>query len=190
MASTWELRIKRLRQEKRKKQAFARTISAYQVFHDNEPVAGLSGFFVERQGPGDNKKSGDTHDRRIEAKTYPLSTHSGAKDKKTGIVKYKTIGYAKTDGIGDLPRASIRFLDTGAREGILIHSGNGYIWSVGCFNPGKDLKNADSNLKFAESREMVIALIDDMKKFLGDKFPTANNKPIPGAVAIIEGEPK
>jgi hypothetical protein len=189
MAPTWELRITRLRQEKRKAMAFARTVSSYQVFHNNVLVNDpkLTGFFVERQGPGDNTKSGDTHDRRIEAKTYALSTHSGAKDPAKNIVKYKTIGYAKTTGIGDLPRASIRFLDTGARTGILIHPGNGYIWSVGCFNPGHDLVDAKSNLKFVESRELVIALIDDMKAFLS--FPTANNQPIPGATAVVIGEP-
>jgi hypothetical protein len=189
MAPTWELRITRLRQEKRKGMSFARTVSSYEVFHNgilvNDPT--LTGFFVERQGPGDNKKSGDTHDRRIEAGTYALSTHSGAKDKVKNIVKYKTIGYATTLGIGDLPRPSIRFLDTGARTGILIHPGNGYIWSVGCFNPGHDLVDAKSNLTFAESREMVIALIDDMKSFLS--FPTSNNKDIVGATAVIVGEP-
>src|ERR1043165_263654 len=61
----WEILIKRVRQEKRKGQAFARTISTYRVFHDGTPVHGLSGDFVERQGPGDNTRKGKTAHSRI-----------------------------------------------------------------------------------------------------------------------------
>ena len=185
----WEILIKRTRQEKRKGQSFARTVSTYQVFHDGKEVDGLSGQFVERQGPGDNSPSGRTNHRRIKAGRYDLSTHSGDKDKKKKIVKYKTIGYAKSGDIGALPRPSIRFLDTDAREGILMHPGNGYIWSIGCFNPGRDLKNAADNLKFSQSREMILAIINDLQSFLGAKFPKSNNEAIPGAAAVVEGEP-
>ena len=186
----WEILIKRVRQEKRKGQAFARTISTYRVFHDGTPVHGLSGDFVERQGPGDNTRKGKTAHSRIAAGRYGLSTHSGKVDRKKGKVKYKTIGFAKSPGIRDLPRPAIRFLATDKREGILMHPGNGYIWSIGCFNPGKELKSAGDNLVFAVSRPMIIALIDDMKAFLGKSFPTTNNVAIPGAFAVVEGEPK
>jgi hypothetical protein len=185
----WEIQLKRIRQERRKGQAFARTISDYQVYHDGVKVDGLSGSFVERQGPGDNTKSGKANHRRIAAGQYRLSTHSGDKDPRKKKVKYQTIGYAKQPDIGELPRPAVRFLDTDKREGILIHPGNGYIWSIGCFNPGRSLKTAADNLKFSESRPMVIAIIDDMRSFLGDRFPKSNNQEIPGALAIVEGEP-
>jgi hypothetical protein len=185
----WEILIKRTRQEKRRGQPFARTVSTYQVFHDGKEADGLSGQFVERQGPGDNAASGRANHCRIKAGRYDLSTHSGDKDKKKNIVKYKTIGYAKSGDIGALPRPSIRFLDTGEREGILMHPGNGYIWSIGCFNPGRELKAASDNLKFSLSREMILAIINDLQSFLGNKFPKKNNETIPGAAAVIEGEP-
>jgi hypothetical protein len=187
MAKTWELRITRVRQEKRAGRPFARTVSNYQVFHDGTPVDGLSGSFVERQGPGDNTKSGVTNHRRIKAGSYPISTHqSPVKDKK---IKYKTIGYTKGNGVGEQPRPFIGVDETGEREGILIHPGQGYIWSIGCFNPGKTIKKAADDLKYGESKEMVIALIDDATRFLGAAFPKSNNKTIPNARVVIAGEP-
>ena len=36
---------------------------------------------------------------------------------------------------------------------------------------------------------MVIAIIDDLKSYLGDQFPKSNNVDIPNAFAIVEGEP-
>jgi Family of unknown function (DUF5675) len=185
----WEILIKRIRQERRKGQKFPRTISNYEVFHDGVKVDGLAGSFVERQGPGDNSKSGRTKHLRIAAGRYRLATHSGAKDLHKKKVKYQTIGYSKLSDIGQLPRPAIRFLDTENRAGILIHPGNGYIWSIGCFNPGQSLRTAKDNLRFLESRPMVIALIDDIRAYLGNKFPKNNNKDIPDALAIVEGEP-
>jgi hypothetical protein len=184
----WEIQIKRISQERRKGTKFARTISSYQVYHDGKKVDGLSGNFVERQGPGDNTKTGVKEHRRIAAGRYALSTHSSPK--KNNVIKYKTIGYATSPAISVLPRPAILFLNTGSRGGILIHPGNGYIWSIGCFNAGRNLKTAADNLKFSESRPMVIALIDDMKNYLGDKFPKVNGKQIPSAFAVVEGEPK
>jgi hypothetical protein len=189
MADTWELRINRLRQEKRKGKAFARTVSSYQVFHNGSAVAGLSGFFVERQGPGDNTKTGVTEHRRIAAGRYPLETHSGDVVPGTNVVKYKTIGYSNSDQTTGYPRASIGVGNTGARLGILIHPGQDYCWSIGCFNPGTNLKNADDKINYKESRTMVIALIDDMKGFFGTSFPKSNNQPIAGATVVITGEP-
>jgi len=185
----WDILIERVRQERRKGQTFARTISNYQVYHDGMEVDGLAGSFVERQGPGDNSKSGKGNHGRIAAGRYRLATHSGAKDPRKKKVKYQTIGYAKTADIGQLPRPAIRFLDTESRKGILIHPGNGYIWSIGCFNPGRSLKTPTDNLKFLESRLMVIALIDDMRTYQGNKFPNSNNKEIPNTHAVVDGEP-
>jgi hypothetical protein len=192
MADTWELRINRLRQELRKGQGFARTVSAYQVFHDGKAVSGLSGFFVERQGPGDNSDQGRINHRRIAAGRYSLETHSGEDAPGTNTPKYQTIGYSKSVQTNGYPRPSIGFADstTGARRGILIHPGQNYCWSIGCFNPGANLNTADDNLSYKEGYAMVVALIDDVKVFFGNSFPKSNNRPISGAVAIITGEPK
>ncbi|HEX8164638.1 MAG TPA: hypothetical protein VF601_02495 [Beijerinckiaceae bacterium] len=188
MAISWELRISRIRQEKRRDKPFPRTISRYQVFHDNEAVDHLSGFFVERQGPGDNSRTGTNEHRRIEAGRYPISTHESPI--RHGVIKYKAIGYTNSNRVGATPRVCIGLDDTGHRRGILIHPGQGYIWSVGCLNPGKVLNSPADNLKYAEGREMVIALIEDLAAYLGDAFPRRNNRRIPYASVIITGEPR
>ncbi|MEG9524401.1 MAG: hypothetical protein MIL41_01260 [Hyphomicrobiales bacterium] len=180
----WVLQIHRIRQERRAGQSFARTISKYQVFHDEAKVDDLLGFFVERQGPGDNSKTGVKEHRRIAAGTYPISTHDGA-----GNEKYKTIGYAGDSGIGSIPRPCIRLDETDRRSGILIHPGNGYLWSIGCFNPASTMTDASSNIRFSDSRSRVIAIIDDLKTYLGSSFPRANNRTVPNASIVIKGEP-
>lgn len=180
----WEILITRKKQHKRANKSYARTVGDYQVFHNGTKVAALSGMLAERQGPGDNTQSGVTNHRRIAAGTYELSTHDGASNNK-----YKTIGYSTDPGLAALPRPCFRFLGTGARSGILLHPGAGYLYSIGCFNPGTTLDSADDNLKWGDSRTRVIALLDDMKQFLGNQFPTSNNQKIPNAHAVVEGEP-
>jgi len=182
--SGWEILIKRKSQHKRANKTYARTVSTYQVFHDGQPVNGLSGMIAERQGKGDNGPKGVSEHRRIEAGTYEIATHDGASNDK-----YKTIGYSKDSSLAALPRPCFRFLDTGSRSGILLHPGSGYLYSIGCFNPGTTLNSADDNLQWGDSRTRVIALLDDMKSFLGSAFPKGNNQKIPRAKAVVEGEP-
>jgi hypothetical protein len=43
-------------------------------------------------------------------------------------------------------------------------------------------------MNFPESRKRVIAVIDDMAKFLDDKFPKSDGKPIPDAFVVIDEE--
>jgi hypothetical protein len=189
MPDTWELRVNRIRQEKRRTKPYARTVSSYQVFHNGTAVPGLTGSFVERQGPGDNTKKGKTQHSRIAAGRYPLETHSGANAPGTNTPKYRTIGYSKSEQPNGYPRASIGVADTGAREGILIHPAQDYCWSIGCLNPGTNLNGPNDGIIYKQSRSMVIALIDDMKSFLAGKFPTSNNQAIPGAFLVITNEP-
>jgi hypothetical protein len=40
-----------------------------------------------------------------------------------------------------------------------------------------------------DSRKRVIAIINDMKTFLGSSFPNSNGKSIPKASLTIDGEP-
>src|SRR5262249_57206065 len=65
-----------------------RTVGTYQVFHDGNPVPGLSGAIVEQRGPGNNTKKGNDNDLCATAGRYPLATQNGT--------KYKTIKYKKT----------------------------------------------------------------------------------------------
>jgi hypothetical protein len=59
----------------------------------------------------------------------------------------------------------------------------------GCINPAKSLTRAKADIDFIDSRTRVIAIIDDMKTFLGASFPKRNGRPIPNASLVIDGEP-
>ena len=77
---------------------------------------------------------------------------------------------------------------TGNRTDIIIHPGkNAFLSSIGCINPCTSLPDADENIDYAGSRRRVIALIEDMKKFLGS-VPTDGDVAILNAFAIIDGE--
>jgi hypothetical protein len=177
MPGVWELRVTRQREDKRG--AKRRTVGKYQVFHDGSPVAELTGTIVETRGPGDNSHAGNN--RRIKAGTYPLRTHSGP--------RYATIGFTASTSPSALKRPSLEVGNTAPRDAILIHPGRGFLSSVGCFNPSKGVANAAADINFADSRLRTIALINDLKAFAGASFPTSNNRPIPQAAIVIEGEP-
>ena len=65
----------------------------------------------------------------------------------------------------------------------------GFLASVGCINLATNLPNAAESISYGGSRRRVIALIEDMKNFLGSGFPTQNSKKIPNATVVIDGEP-
>jgi len=173
----WELLITRIREDNRGVRR--RTVGRYQVFHNGDPVRGLSGACAETRGPGDNSKR--NNNRRIEAGRYPLLTQSGR--------KYVTIGYRDSVSMSAIPRPGIDVGDTNKRLGILIHPGRGFLSSVGCINPAMALDKAGSDIDFVDSRTRVIALINDMKSFLGDAFPKRNGQLIPKAALVVDGEP-
>jgi peptidoglycan L-alanyl-D-glutamate endopeptidase CwlK len=175
--------VKRSAVQQRNGKPFARTIGYYQAFYNREPIPGVAGVTVERQGPGDNTKNGDHRDRRIKSGTYPLSAHAGASG------KYATYRYAVAGSAQHRPWPCLRVDGTKARTGILIHCAGGYAMTVGCINLAGDLPDASTNIDFADSRKRVIALIDSMKEHLGRKFPTRNNTKIEDALLVIEGEP-
>ncbi len=173
----WELLITRLREDNRNGRR--RTVGRYQVFHDGRPVPALSGACAETRGPGDNSKEGNN--RRIEAGRYPLRTQDGK--------KYVTIGYLKSTSRTKIPRPGLAVYNTNKRKGIVIHPGRGFLSSVGCINPAKSLAKSKADIEFVDSRARVIAIINDMKTFVGASFPTKNGRPIPNASLIIDGEP-
>ncbi len=173
----WELLITRLREDNRNGKR--RTVGKYQVFHDGSPVPGLSGVCAETRGPGDNKKAGNN--RRIEAGAYPIRTQDGK--------KYVTIGYKDSTSITVIPRPGLDVGNTNKRVGILIHPGRGFLSSIGCINPAKSLPKPEADIDFVDSRTRVIAIIDDMKSFLGSSFPKSNGRLIPNASLVVDGEP-
>jgi hypothetical protein len=144
----------------------------------------------ERQGPGDNAASGTTNKRRIEAGTYELHTHKGSKVAGTPPrTVFVTHGYSGDPANRANLRPSVKLLPTNKRGGILFHPASGWLWSEGCLNVGADLSTPAMNFAWKDSRSRVIALIDDMKKYLGARFPTGDNVRIPDAMIVIEGEP-
>ncbi len=171
----WEILITRLREEKRG--SSTRTVSTYQVYHDGAADAQLAGMICEPPGPGDNTENGDDHDLRILPGIYPLYTQSGT--------KYKTIGYKESGSSSAVPRPGIELMNTGDRTEILIHPAQGFLWSVGCFNVTDHIADASSNINYVESRKRIIALIDDMATYLGNRFPAANGKVIPDTFAVV-----
>ena len=69
-------------------------------------------------------------------------------------------------------------------------SGNDWeLQIVGCINLCTSLPDATEPIDYAPSRRRSIAIIDDLRAFLGADFPTTNDEPIPRAFVVIDGEP-
>jgi hypothetical protein len=173
----WEMHI--VRKSEQTRGGRRRTAGTYKVFHNGNAVAGLSGTVAETRGPGDNSRPGNK--RRIKEGRYPLSTQDGA--------KYVTIGFTENRNQTALPRPGLELNNTDRRSEILIHPGRGFLSSIGCINPCTSLPNADEDIGFEGSRNRTIALIEDLKSFLGSLFPSRNGKKIPNAFIVIDGEP-
>jgi len=186
MPNKWEIRI-----ERRSEQTHAgksRTVGAYQVYHDGQAATGtirvddkdvpLSGTTAESPGPSQNAKRADEGSpTRILAGSYTLQT-SGGPD-------YVTSGYRQDTTIAaQMPGLELK--DTGRRTDILIHPGKeAFLSSVGCINLCTHLDTPQEIISYKGSRRRVIALIEDMKQFLGN-VPTAGDKPIPNALVVID----
>lgn len=157
-----------------------RTIGTYQVYHDKvaSPDPRLSGTSVEAKGPGDNKVNGNG--RCVELGDYPLGAQGG--------VHYKTIGYIVSDDCDQTPKPALELVHshTGARTEILVHPGHGFLASIGCINLTEPLASGSVDIPFIDSRERVIAAINDLKAFLGNDFPGRNELEIPKAWVVID----
>ena len=184
----WEFHVQRVKEQTRGNKT--RTVGTYRVFHDGKPAAAitvdgiqvpLSGTTAELKGPGQNDTPAtEARPSRILAGRYPLKTSGGP--------NYVTNGFR-----GDLEikrkMPGVELRKTGNRTDIIIHPGkNAFLSSIGCINPCTSLPDADENIDYAGSRRRVIALIEDMKKFLGS-VPTDGDVAILNAFAIIDGEP-
>lgn len=180
--SGWEFHIVRKSEQRRSSDGKRRTVGKYQIYHDGvkQTGAGLSGAVAETRGPGANKPAGNN--RRIEEGRYPLFTQDGA--------KYVTIGYKDSESRFAKPKPGLELKQTGQRAEILIHPGQGFLASVGCINPCASLPNAAKMIAFVPSRKQIIAIINDLKAYIGDAFPTKNGRKIPNAFVVIDGEPQ
>ncbi|MBO9713921.1 hypothetical protein [Sphingomonas sp.] len=176
----WEILIER-QSVQRNAAGRVRTVGRYTIFHNGTAASGalMTGTVAESPGPGSNAQAGNK--KRVEAGTYPLLTQAGT--------KYVTIGYSQNANHTALPRPGVELGNTGHRSEILIHPGIGFLASIGCINLCTRLPDAEEPISFPGSRNRVIAMIDDMKAFLGSDFPTSNGKKIARAHAVIEGEP-
>ena len=76
------------------------------------------------------------------------------------------------------------------RTEILVHPGAGFLRSVGCINPCAALPSAGAEIGYTDSRRRVIALLADLRAYLGAAFPTENDRPMPRAFVVIDGEPE
>jgi hypothetical protein len=173
----WELHIVRRLEQTRGLRR--RTIGDYAIFHGGVPQAGLSGTSVETKGPGANDVSGNG--RRIQAGNYPLRTHAGP--------HYQSIGYLVSADPDQTPKPALELGNTGNRSGILVHPGHGFLASIGCINLSAPLAAGDVDVPFVDSRDRVIAAIDDLRGFSGAGFPHFNDQPIANAWVAIDGEP-
>jgi hypothetical protein len=171
----WEILITRTWHQQRG--ARLRTVGIYQVYRNGIAAPDLTGMTAESPGPGSNMLPG----RRIAAGRYPLWTQDGD--------SHSTLGFAPEPGPTALPRPAIALDGVGTRIDILIHPGLGFLAGTGCINPCPKLPDGTQDMAYADSRARVIALIDDMKAFLGPAFPTRDGFPIPRAWAAIDGEP-
>lgn len=173
----YEFHVVRLRSDRRASDGKMRTIGRYRVFHDGVEQR-LFGAIAEARRPGDNDHTGNN--RCIEPGRYPLLTQDGE--------KYVTIGYKTSSSPALLPKPGLLIGKTKKRVGILIHPGVGFLSSIGCFNPTRPLKTATDLMDFAESRDRVIAIIEDLMGYLGKRFPKQNGKPIPDASVVVDDD--
>jgi hypothetical protein len=178
----WELHIVREKEQRRASNGRRRTVGRYQVFHNGvaQTGKGLKGATAEAKGPGANKPAGNG--KRIEQGRYPLATQEPG--------HYATWNYAESKSVSAGPKPGLELKDTVQRAEILIHPGkNAFLSSIGCINPCASLPNANEIIEYEGSRERVIAIIEDLKAFLGADFPKKNGKKIPKAFVVIDGEP-
>jgi hypothetical protein len=179
----WELHVVRQKEQRQPRTGRRRTVGRYQVYHDGiaQTGRGLRGVTAEAKGPGANKPA--NNGRRIEQGRYSLWTQAPG--------NYCTWEYKETESLSAGPKPGIELKDTGARYEILIHPGkDAFLSSIGCINPCTSLPDGNEDIDYVGSRRRVIALIEDLKAYLGDQFPERNGKKIPNASVVIDGEPE
>lgn len=100
-----------------------------------------------------------------------------------------TLGYIVTTDPDQTPKPGLELLNTGNRTEILVHPGHGFLSSIGCINLCARLTSANADMPFVDSRDRVIAVIDDLRAYIGARFPHYNGQSIENAWVVIDGEP-
>ena len=193
--ATWEIRITREAVQSRGPGLTnKRTVGRYAVYHDDEPVdrfksvdfeTPLFGATAESPGPGQNREIATKEaPSRVAPGRYALATFQGEQF-------YATYGYHPGEDVGKWLKPGIEVkLGVRPRNGILIHPAHDdFVSSIGCINLCTSLPTAAEAITYRTSRLRVIAMIEDMRRFLGSDFPSVNGQEIPGAFVVIEGEP-
>lgn len=178
----WEIHFTRLHEQRKPSNWYKRrTVGTYQIYHDGVAQNGkyMKGMFAETRGPGKNRPEGNG--RRIEEGRYTLRTQGGK--------KYKTHNYSSNGSPSAIPRPGIELRGTGERTEILIHPGRGFLSSVGCINLCTNLPDGTEPITYKSSRLRVIAMLDDLTEYLGSDFPKSNERHVPNAHVVIDGEP-
>jgi Domain of unknown function (DUF1906) len=175
----WVMFVRRLREETRAGEGFARTVGCYQILRDGIPVEQAGGWTVERQGPGNNGEIGHTYHTCIAAGTYPLRLHS--------TEKYKTIGYVTN---GEHPRPAIEVGNTGDRVGILIHPADGYGSTIGCINLSGPLPDTSANILLNDSTARVVAIIESLRVYHNGSLPVSADGSLTNSLLFIADRAK
>jgi hypothetical protein len=177
----WELHIVRTEVQRRPSDGRRRTVGSYQIYHDGvaQDGADLQGATAESKGPGANRPA--DNGKRVEQGRYTLATHAPG--------RYATYNYSDSEDPDAEPKPAFELNATGERSEILVHPGHEFLASVGCINLCTSLPDAHEDVTYISSRRRVISVIADMKNYLGRDFPATNEKTIPRASVVIDGEP-
>jgi hypothetical protein len=100
--------------------------------------------------------------------------------------KYPLKDFERQSPVTALRKPGIELLDTGARSEILTHPGHGFLASIGCINLTSTLADGLDDIPFEDSRDRVIAAIDDLRAYLSEHFPSHGGRAIPKARIVIE----
>jgi len=118
------------------------------------------------------------------ARNTPARGGSTGRKPAANTAAQKTVKYPSAE-----PKPGLLVLETEPRFDILIHPGHDFLASTGCINLTEPLADGDADIAFVDSRDRVIAAINDLKAFAGEAFPQLNGHAIANAWIVIDGEP-
>jgi hypothetical protein len=172
MTALWELRVSRKTEQTRNGKR--RLVGRYQVFHDGRPAIGLHGAIAESLGP---RATAPVTDETPEVFCAHVINDE----------KYATIGYSLNANPAALQRPGLLFVSADQQRRLLLHPARGFCWSVGTIHLASKLDHSAFDIDFADSRARTIALIDDLRAFVGFGFPTSAGSKIPRAKIMFSG---
>ena len=180
----WEFHIVRKSEQRRASDGKRRTVGEYQIFHDGvkQEGAGLSGTVAETRGSAPTNLLATIAASRKDATPCSLRT---ARNMSRSATRIRRSTFAK-------PKPGLELKETGqrAKRSPLSTPAKVFSRASADINPCTSLPDAAEMIDFVPSRKRVIAIINDLKAYVGDTFPTTNGKRIPNAFVVIDGEPQ